>query len=240
MYLRNSSSVVAPMHCNSPRDRAGFSTLLASMAPSAPPAPTSVCSSSMNRIMFLAPADLVHHGLDALLELAAVLGAGDHHGEGRGRRCGAPAAGRGRCRPRPSGRSPPRWRSCRRPPRPAGRGLFFWRRQRDLGDPLDLVLPADDRVQLAVLGQFGEVPPEAVEGRRLALAAALAVPLAGPVAPAAAAVLVVVVPALKPWPSRLSTSSRTSSSFRPRFISTWAATPSCSRSRPSSRCSVPT
>ncbi len=27
----------------------------------------------------LGAADLVHHGLDALLELAAVLGAGDHH-----------------------------------------------------------------------------------------------------------------------------------------------------------------
>ena len=43
-----------------------------------------------------------------------------------------------------------------------------------------------------------------------------------------------------PAPRRLSTSSRTSSSFRFRFISTCAATPSCSRSRPSSRCSVPT
>ena len=32
-----------------------------------------------------------------------------------------------------------------------------------------------------------------------------------------------------PWPSRFKTSSRTSSSLRPRFISTWAATPSCSR-----------
>ena len=32
-----------------------------------------------------------------------------------------------------------------------------------------------------------------------------------------------------PWPNRLRTSSRTSSSFSPRFISTWAATPSCSR-----------
>ena len=53
MYLRYSSSVVAPMHCTSPRDSAGFSTLLASMAPSAPPAPTSVWSSSMNRMMFL-------------------------------------------------------------------------------------------------------------------------------------------------------------------------------------------
>ncbi len=54
MYLRYSSSVVAPMHWISPRARAGLSTLEASIAPSAPPAPTSVCSSSMNRIVFLA------------------------------------------------------------------------------------------------------------------------------------------------------------------------------------------
>ena len=54
MYLRYSSSVVAPMHWISPRARAGLSTLEASIAPSAPPAPTSVCSSSMKRMVFLA------------------------------------------------------------------------------------------------------------------------------------------------------------------------------------------
>ena len=54
MYLRYSSNVVAPMHWISPRESAGLSTLLASIAPSAPPAPTSVCSSSMKRMTFLA------------------------------------------------------------------------------------------------------------------------------------------------------------------------------------------
>ena len=49
MYLRYSSSVVAPMHCSSPRASGGFRMLAASIAPSAAPAPTSVCSSSMNR-----------------------------------------------------------------------------------------------------------------------------------------------------------------------------------------------
>ena len=47
MYLRYSFSVVAPMARSSPRARAGLSMLLASMAPSAAPAPTSVCSSSI-------------------------------------------------------------------------------------------------------------------------------------------------------------------------------------------------
>ena len=49
--LRYSSSVVAPMQCNSPRASAGFRRLDASIAPSALPAPISVCISSMNRMM---------------------------------------------------------------------------------------------------------------------------------------------------------------------------------------------
>src|ERR1051325_1015145 len=51
MYLRYSLSVDAPTHCSSPRASAGFSMLEASTAPSAAPAPTSVCSSSMKRMM---------------------------------------------------------------------------------------------------------------------------------------------------------------------------------------------
>ena len=46
-----SSSVVAPMQCSSPRASAGLSRFDASMAPSALPAPTRVCISSMNRMM---------------------------------------------------------------------------------------------------------------------------------------------------------------------------------------------
>ena len=51
MYLRYSSSVVAPMQCSSPRASIGFSRLPASIDPSALPAPTTVCSSSMNRMI---------------------------------------------------------------------------------------------------------------------------------------------------------------------------------------------
>jgi hypothetical protein len=53
MYLRYSFIVVAPTHCNSPRLSAGLMMFDASIAPSAEPAPTIVCSSSMNRITFL-------------------------------------------------------------------------------------------------------------------------------------------------------------------------------------------
>ncbi len=49
--LRYSSSVVAPMQCSSPRASIGFNILEASIAPSAAPAPTRVCSSSMKRII---------------------------------------------------------------------------------------------------------------------------------------------------------------------------------------------
>src|SRR6266853_125803 len=52
MCLRYSSSVVAPTTCSSPRANAGFSMLEASIAPSAAPAPTSVCNSSMKTTYF--------------------------------------------------------------------------------------------------------------------------------------------------------------------------------------------
>ena len=51
MCLRYSSSVVAPTQRSSPRASAGFSMLAASTAPSAAPAPTSVCSSSMKQMI---------------------------------------------------------------------------------------------------------------------------------------------------------------------------------------------
>ena len=54
IYLWYSFSVVAPMHRSSPRASIGFRILPASMEPSAAPAPTTVCSSSIN--MTICPA----------------------------------------------------------------------------------------------------------------------------------------------------------------------------------------
>ena len=51
MYLRYSSRVVAPMQWSSPLASMGFKRLPASMLPSVLPAPTMLCSSSINRIM---------------------------------------------------------------------------------------------------------------------------------------------------------------------------------------------
>ena len=53
MCWRYSSKVVAPIHCNSPRANAGLKMLLASRLPLAPPAPTIVCISSINKITSL-------------------------------------------------------------------------------------------------------------------------------------------------------------------------------------------
>ena len=44
--------VVAPMHLSSPLASIGFRRLLASIAPPLAPAPTTVCISSMNKIIF--------------------------------------------------------------------------------------------------------------------------------------------------------------------------------------------
>jgi hypothetical protein len=52
MYFWYSLSVVAPMVCSSPRASIGLSMLEASIEPSAAPAPTTVCSSSMNNTIW--------------------------------------------------------------------------------------------------------------------------------------------------------------------------------------------
>ena len=51
IYIRYSSNVVAPIQCNSPLASIGLSILPASIAPSVLPAPTIVCSSSINRMI---------------------------------------------------------------------------------------------------------------------------------------------------------------------------------------------
>jgi hypothetical protein len=118
----------------------------------------------------LGAAHLVHHRLDALLELAAVLGAGDHHREVQhhealvledlrhlavddvlrqalddGRLADARLAQQ--------------------------HGVVLAAAAEDLDDALDLVLAADDRVEVVLAGQLGEVAAEGVERRGLALGA---------------------------------------------------------------------
>ena len=80
--LRYSSSVVAPTTRSSPRASIGLSMFAASTAPSAAPAPTIVCSSSMKTISAPSAALISSRtSLQPLLELAAVLGPGEHRAD---------------------------------------------------------------------------------------------------------------------------------------------------------------
>ena len=79
MCLRNSSSVVAPTMRSSPRASIGLSMLPASIAPSGRAgADDGVHLVDEGDDLAVGVGDLLEHGLEPLLELAAVLGAGDH------------------------------------------------------------------------------------------------------------------------------------------------------------------
>ena len=168
----------------------------------------------------LGPADFVHHRLDALFKLAAVFRAGHHHRQiehddpaivqdlrhGAGDHHLGQAFDDGGL---------------------ADAGLAQKDRvvllppAEDLDDALDLVLSADDRIKLPFAW-----PIRSDRGRSYPGPGSCSC-LRGPVFPVAG---VLRFPHL--LPEDLRTSSRTSSSFKPRFINTCAATPSCSRSKP--------
>ena len=169
MCLRYSSSVVAPMVCSSPRASIGLSMLEASIAPSAAPAPTTVCSSSMNRMICPADVgDLLEHGLQPLLELAAVLRAGDERAHVERddalvlQPLGHVAADDALRQPLDDGGL-------------ADAGLADEDRvvlgaaRQHLDDAADLLVAADDRVELALARQLGEVAAVALERLVLAL-----------------------------------------------------------------------
>src|SRR6201995_4104901 len=153
-YLRYSSSVVAPTVCSSPRARADEVVQLVD-----------------EQDDVAALGDLLHHLLQALLELAAVLGARDQRrqvergdllvleqlrhvavGDALGQTLdhgGLAHAGLA-----------------------DEDGVVLGAPREDLHDPLDLGLTPDHRVELAVGGQLGEVAPELVEQLRGLLALA--------------------------------------------------------------------
>ena len=82
MYLRYSSSVVAPIVCSSPRASIGLSRFEASIAPSAAPAPDDrVELVDEQDDLALGVLDVLEDGLEPLLELAPELGAGDERAE---------------------------------------------------------------------------------------------------------------------------------------------------------------
>ena len=95
-------------------------------APSAAPAPTTVCSSSMNRMIWpCASRDFLQHGLQALLELAAVLGARDERAHVERDDALVAQAPRARRRARCAARALRRWPSCRRRARRSAPGCSW-------------------------------------------------------------------------------------------------------------------
>ncbi len=163
MCLRYSSSVVAPIARSSPRASIGLSMFAASTAPSAAPAPTIVCSSSMKRMIWPSESlDLGQDRLQPLLELAAVL---------RAREQGADVE-----RPHPlalqsfwnvAGDDPLREALGDR--RLADAGVADQHRvvlrpaREHLDHAADLLVAADDRVELSLLGELRQVAAELLE-----------------------------------------------------------------------------
>ena len=145
------------MQRSCPRASAGFSMLAASCAPSAAPAPTSVCSSSMNRMIFPSRGgDLLEH-----------------------RSSGAPRTRRGTWRPRPARPDPAPARACRQAlgdvaecdalgdPFDDGslahagiadqHRIVLGAAGEDLHGAADFLFAPDHRVQLAAAGDIGEI-----------------------------------------------------------------------------------
>src|ERR1700733_5212534 len=158
MYFRYSLRVVAPIARSSPRASAGFSMFEASIDPSAAPAPTSVCSSSMKRMIW--PSDSVTSFSTALRRSS------------NSPRYLAPATRAARSRAtmrfgfRTSGTSPAIILCARpstiavlpTPGSPISTGLFFVRRA------ANFLVAADDRVELAAARSFGEVARVLLDG----------------------------------------------------------------------------
>ncbi len=176
-YLRYSSRVVAPTTRSSPRASMGFSMLEASTAPSAPPAPTMVCISSMK--VTISPSESAISLSTAFRRSSnspAVLGPG-HHGpdvqgdhplvlEALGHVAGHDALGQS-----------------------LGDGRLAHSRLADehrvvlgpaaehLDDPADLIVAPDHRVEFAPAGQIGEVAAEAFQSLVLLLGVGVLGPL---------------------------------------------------------------
>ena len=164
MYLRYSSSVVAPIARSSPRASIGLSMFAASTAPSAAPAPTIVCSSSMKRMV---------RPSDALISASTAFSRSSNSPRYLEPARSAPTSSAHTRRPRRlSGTSPEAIRWARpstiavlpTPGSPISTGLFLVRRLSTWITRRDLVVAADHRVELAALGQLGQVAAELAQG----------------------------------------------------------------------------
>ena len=169
MYLRYSSSVVAPMVCSSPRASIGLSMFDASIEPfGRARADHRVQLVDEQDDLAVGVGDLLEHGLEALLELAAELRAGDQRAHVEPddalvlEALGHVAADDALREPLDDGGL-------------ADAGLADEHRvvlraaREHLDDAADFLVAADDRVELALARQLGQVAAVALERLVLAL-----------------------------------------------------------------------
>ncbi len=123
-----------------------------------------------NRV--LGPADFVHHGLDPLFELAAVLRAGDHHRQVEHDHALVAEQFRNVAVDHHLGKALDDGRLADARFAQEDRVVFLPAAE-NLHDALDLALAADHRVELALPGQLREVAAKTVQSRRLAFAGLL-------------------------------------------------------------------
>ena len=150
--------MVAPTILSSPRASIGLSMFPASIAPSAAPAPTTVCSSSMNVMIWPSL---------SLISFSTALRRSSNSPRYLAPATIAPRSSATTRLPRSdSGTSPATMRWARpsttavlpTPGSPISTGLFLVRRD-DLDHPADLGIPADDRVKDAVPGRWVRSTP---------------------------------------------------------------------------------
>ena len=155
------------MHWSSPRDSGGLRMLAASIAPSAAPAPTSVCSSSMNRIasLVLRSSSMIFLRRSSNSPRYFVPATSEPMSSVRTRLLS-------RMSGHVAGDDPVREALGDRGLADAGladQGRVVLRlAAEDLDDPLDLLLAADHGVELVRAGGLGEVDAQRVHGRGLA------------------------------------------------------------------------
>ncbi len=142
------------------------------MAPSAPPAPTSVCNSSINRIVFLARRTsfitaLIRSSNWPRYFVPATIIARSSTTTRLSR------SSSGTLLSTTIWAKPSTMAVLPTPASPKQHGVVLLPAAEDLDDALDLALATDHRVELALSGQLGQVAAEAVESRRLAFAGLL-------------------------------------------------------------------
>ena len=140
------------------------------MAPSAPPAPTKRVQLVDEENRILCAADFVHHRLDSLFKLTAILGAGHHHRQIQhndsavGHQFGHVSIDDSLCQAFDDG-------GLADARLAQEHGVVFRPPAEDLHRAFDFLLAADHGIEFRLARQFGQVTAETVEGRGFRFAA---------------------------------------------------------------------